>query len=73
MLFTQRFAAKRVSNVSKSLNNTKRHIIGGSAFRDLLRISPFTVPHDFMEWVVMNIDTDKREMRYNSATLFYFF
>ena len=63
--FSQRFAAKRLREVANTkLNDRKREYINETGFGDLTSISPFTIPHDLMEWITMNIDTDTHELRY---------
>lgn len=65
-LFAQWFAAKRLRDVAKSkLSPHKRRIINETGFGDLMRISPFTVPHDLIEWIVMNTDPNTCELRRN--------
>uniref|UniRef100_A0A453FHZ4 Uncharacterized protein n=1 Tax=Aegilops tauschii subsp. strangulata TaxID=200361 RepID=A0A453FHZ4_AEGTS len=72
--FSQRFTAKHLREVAKiKLNPSKRRYINETAFGDLTSISPFTVPHDLMEWLTMNIDTDSRELRYCTHLLSYSF
>jgi hypothetical protein len=72
--FSQRFVAKRLREVAKTkLNPTKRGYINETGFGDLTSISPFKVPHDLMEWLTMNIDTDSRELRYCTHLLSSFF
>ncbi|KAF7061245.1 hypothetical protein CFC21_067956 [Triticum aestivum] len=62
--FSQRFAAKRLGEVANTkLNDRKREYINETGFGDLTSISPFTIPHDLMDWITMNIDTDTRELR----------
>ncbi|KAE8804727.1 hypothetical protein D1007_19288 [Hordeum vulgare] len=65
-VFSQRFGAKRLREIAKSkLNPTKRKFIDETGFGDLKRIFSFTIPHDLMEWLEMNIDTGKRGLRLN--------
>lgn len=53
-VFMQRFAAKRLRDVANTkLNPRKRRYIMESGFGDLMRISPFTVPHD------LRVDSDE--------------
>ncbi|XBJ06482.1 hypothetical protein VPH35_012136 [Triticum aestivum] len=62
--FSQRFAAKRLCEVANTkLNDRKREYINEIGFGDLTSISPFPAPHDLMEWIAINIDTDNRELR----------
>uniref|UniRef100_A0A453FHX7 Ubiquitin-like protease family profile domain-containing protein n=1 Tax=Aegilops tauschii subsp. strangulata TaxID=200361 RepID=A0A453FHX7_AEGTS len=71
--FSQRFTAKHLREVAKiKLNPSKRRYINETAFGDLTSISPFTVPHDLMEWLTMNIDTDSRELRLSRTKVIVF-
>ncbi|KAI4982569.1 hypothetical protein ZWY2020_023061 [Hordeum vulgare] len=57
---------KRFCEIAKSkLNPAKRKYIDETGFGDLKSISSFTVLHDLMEWLAMNIDTGKHELRRN--------
>ncbi|KAI5012513.1 hypothetical protein ZWY2020_024779 [Hordeum vulgare] len=72
-VFSQRFTPKRLHELAKSkLNPTKRKYIDETGFGDLESISPFIVPHDLMEWLTMNIDTGKRELRLNRNKVIVF-
>ena len=72
--FSQRFAAKRLREVAKTkLNPTKRNYINETDFGDLMTISHFKAPPDLMEWLTMNIDTEKRELRYCTHLISFFF
>ncbi|KAE8784332.1 hypothetical protein D1007_42115 [Hordeum vulgare] len=72
-VFSQRFASKRLRQIAKSkLNPTKRKFIDETGFGDLKNISPFIVLHDLMEWLEMNIDTGKRELRPNQNKVIVF-
>ncbi|VAH08510.1 uncharacterized protein [Triticum aestivum] len=71
--FSQRFAAKRLRGVAKTkLNPTKRHYINETGFGDLMTISHFKAPPDLMEWLTMNIDTEKRELRLSRTKVIVF-
>ncbi|KAE8793215.1 hypothetical protein D1007_32222 [Hordeum vulgare] len=72
-VFSQRFTAKRLHELAKSkLSPNKRKYIDETGFGDLKSISPFTVSHDLMEWLTMNIDTGKRELRLNRNKVIVF-
>ncbi|KAI4987456.1 hypothetical protein ZWY2020_020256 [Hordeum vulgare] len=72
-VFSQRFASKHLRQIAKSkLNPTKRKFIDETGFGDLKNISPFIVLHDLMEWLEMNIDTGKRELRPNQNKVIVF-
>ena len=71
--FSQRFAAKHLREVVRTkLNPTKRHYINETGFGDLMTISHFKAPPDLMEWLTMNIDTKKRELRYCTHLISFF-
>ncbi|XBI65622.1 hypothetical protein VPH35_045431 [Triticum aestivum] len=71
--FNQRFAAKHLREVAKTkLNPSKRRYINETGFGDLTSISPFAAPHDLMEWLTMNIDTDSCELRLSQNKVIVF-
>ncbi|XP_037414065.1 uncharacterized protein LOC119276981 [Triticum dicoccoides] len=72
-VFNQRFATKRLLEVAKTkLNPSKRHCINETGFGDLMSISPFIAPHDLMEWLTINIDTNSRELRLSQNKVIVF-
>ncbi|XBH94135.1 hypothetical protein VPH35_084968 [Triticum aestivum] len=69
--FSQHFAAKRLREVANTkINDRKREYINETGFGDLMSISPFTAPHDLMEWITMNIETNTRELSQNKVIVF---
>ena len=55
--FTTRFSASRLRQVAeKHLNDDKRGILNDCNFVSLMNISPFYVPDELLDRVVMKID-----------------
>ncbi|KAI4987322.1 hypothetical protein ZWY2020_020122 [Hordeum vulgare] len=72
-VLSQRFSAKHLCAIAKSkLNPRKRKYVDETGFGDIKNISPFTVPHDLMAWLAMNIDTEKCELRLNRNKVIIF-
>lgn len=66
--FSTQFSAIRLRQVAeKQLNNKKRAILNKSSFGSLMNISPFSVPDDLIDWVVMKIDTKRGLFRYQKT------
>ena len=72
-VFSQRWAAKRLRGIiDNKMSPKKREIIAGSAFKELLNISPFAAPMELIEFVVMNTDAKLREFRYKDKEAIVF-
>ena len=72
-VFSQRWAAKRLRGIiDNKMSPKKREIIDGSAFKELLNISPFAAPMELIEFVVMNTDAKLREFRYKDKEAIVF-
>ena len=68
--FSTRFSASRLREVAeKELNANKRAVLEKSSFGSLLKIRPFSVPLELIDWVVMRIDTKHSLFRYLQITL----
>ena len=62
--FSTHFSATRLRQVANIHSETKKQVISKSNFVSLLNISSFSVPADFLDWIVMKIDTEKAMFRY---------
>lgn len=63
--FSTRFSASRLREVAdKDLNAKKRAVLEKSSFGSLMKIRPFSVPLELIDWVVMRIDTKRSLFRY---------
>ena len=67
--FTTRFSASRLRQVAeKHLNDDKRGILNDCNFVSLMNISPFYVPDELLDRVVMKIDPKQGLFRYKKNT-----
>ena len=65
--FTTRFSASRLRQVAeKHLNDDKRGILNDCNFVSLMNISPFYVPYELLDRVVMKIDPKQGLLRYKN-------
>nr|XP_040244747.2 uncharacterized protein LOC120964301 [Aegilops tauschii subsp. strangulata] len=70
--FSTRFSASRLREVAeKELNANKRAVLEKSSFGSLLKIRPFSVPLELIDWVVMRIDTKHSLFSHKKKTILF--
>ena len=64
--FASRFSASRLHSIGKMLlkdHADKWAVINEGCFGALLNIGSFSVPSDFMDWLIMKIDPERSMFR----------
>ncbi|XP_044424816.1 uncharacterized protein [Triticum aestivum] len=70
--FSTRFSAPRLREVADNeLNDKKRALLEKSSFGSLMKISPFYVPLELIDWVVMKIDTQRSLFSHKKKTILF--
>ncbi|XP_044354692.1 uncharacterized protein [Triticum aestivum] len=67
--FKSRFNSKRLAEIGKQVSPEKRRIIRQGPFGDLLDIRSFKVPHELIEFVVMNTNHILSEFKHKNKSI----